>query len=456
MGACLLALPLTACSSGPVAARAQPDQPTRQRASTVLPRATFPLKIGPTGRYLVDRRGAPFLIVGDSPQALIGNLTESDAESYFADRRAHGFNTVWINLLCNSYTACRDDGSTYDGITPFRVPGDLSTPNARYFQRADAMIRLAARSGLAVFLDPIETGGWLDVLLANGRKKAYEYGRYLGSRYKRFPNIVWMSGNDFQTWTHPSDDAVALAVARGIASVDRNHIQTVELNYRRSSSLDDPRWRGVIGLDAAYTYYPTYAEVSKEYRRARHLPIFMVEANYELEHDYTGPETLRRQEYWTLLSGAAGQLYGNKYIWQFLDSWGDQLWTSGVQQLGYATKLFAGRRWFDLVPDFRHRVVTAGYGTFTADGNVNASDYVTAALTRDRRLLIAYLPTSRTVAVDLSKLQGRIRARWYDPTRGTYVPAARVSLAPAGERRFAPPRPNGDGDGDWVLVLTSR
>ena len=33
----------------------------------------------PTGRYLVDRSGVPFLISGDSPQTLIGDLTQSDA-----------------------------------------------------------------------------------------------------------------------------------------------------------------------------------------------------------------------------------------------------------------------------------------------------------------------------------------------------------------------------------------
>ena len=34
----------------------------------------------------------------------------------------------------------------------------------------------------------------------------------------------------------------------------------------------------------------------------------MVEASYEFEHDWKGPETLRRQEYWAMLSGASGQL----------------------------------------------------------------------------------------------------------------------------------------------------
>src|SRR5215467_80959 len=88
------------------------------------PRAAFPLKVGPTGRYLVDRRGRPFLIVGDSPQALIADLSEAQADQFFADRQSAGFNSVWINLLCNTYTGGRPDGTTYDGIAPFTTPGD--------------------------------------------------------------------------------------------------------------------------------------------------------------------------------------------------------------------------------------------------------------------------------------------------------------------------------------------
>ncbi len=179
---------------------------------------------------------------------------------------------------------------------------------------------------MAVFLDPIETGGWLDTLQANGVNKAYAYGRFLGKRYAKFPNIVWMSGNDFQQWSDPSLDALVLAVAKGIRSADTRHLQTIELNYNVSSSWDDTRWRPLLGLDAAYTYGPTYAEVLKEYDRQKSIPIFMVEAGYEFEQNsssisYGDPETLRRQEYWTMLSGAAGQFYGNKYIWQFLPGW---------------------------------------------------------------------------------------------------------------------------------------
>ena len=79
----------------------------------------YPLTQSANARYLVDRNNAPYLIIGDSPQALIVNLTTNQAAAFFADRAAHGFNTLWINLLCATYTGGRTNGSTLDGILPF-------------------------------------------------------------------------------------------------------------------------------------------------------------------------------------------------------------------------------------------------------------------------------------------------------------------------------------------------
>jgi hypothetical protein len=415
----------------------------------------YPLKVGPTRRYLVDQRNRPFMIVGDSPQAMTVNLSVADAEKFLANRRAAGFNTVWVNLLCAQYTGGREDGTTYDGIAPFRTPGDLDTPNEAFFSRVDAMMRTAAKYGIAVFLDPIETGGWMNVLRSNGLAKAYDYGRYIGARYRSFPNIIWFNGNDFQTWRRPADDALVLAVARGIKSVDPNHLQTVELNYEVSSSLDDDRWRPHIQVNAVYTYFATYAELLKQYFRPYFLPNFMVEANYEFEHWYSGPETLRRQEYWTMLSGAMGQLYGNKYTWQFLEGWENHLDTTGSKEMTYLVNLFSSLPWFRLVPDRNHTLVTAGYGTFAPTSRVDDTDYVTAARTSDGRLAMAYLPGIRTITVDLKKLAGKVRARWFDPTTGGYVPIAGSPFDNKRKVNFRPPGKNSDGDDDWILVLTA-
>jgi hypothetical protein len=439
-------------SSAPAPASVRPAPPATPLST---PPAAFPLKVGPTGRYLVDQNGRPFLMVGDSPQALIINLSETQAGRFFANREAAGFNAVWVNLLSDAYTGGRPNGTTYDGIAPFTRPGDLSTPNPRYFARADSMIRLAAKHNLAVLLDPIETGGWLGVLKRNGAAKAYAYGRYLGRRYRRYANIVWLNGNDFATWSQPVDDAVVLAVAKGIRSVDPDHLQTLELTLN-STSTDDARWRGILGLNGAYTWGPTYAEVANAYRAPGHLPVFTVEANYEGEHSYTGPQTLRRQEYWTLLSGATGQLYGNKYTWPFLSGWSSYLDTVGSRQMTFVTNLFSHRPWFDLVPDTGHRLVVSGYGTYSASGDVNSSDYVTAARTPDGRLAIAYLPTGHPVEVDLGRMADRrVRAQWYDPTNGTYTTVSGSPFAPSRRHRFTVPGKNHGGDADWVLVLTA-
>jgi hypothetical protein len=269
-----------------------------------------------------------------------------------------------------------------------------------------------------------------------------------------------MSGNDFQTWSNASDDAAVLAVANGIRSADSGHIQTVELNYLNSGSLDDGRWRSMIELDAAYTYLPTYAQVLTEYNRKPFLPVFMIEAGYEFEQNapyisYGDPAVVRRQAYWSILSGATGQFYGNHYTWQFADGWKDHLDTPGSAQIGYLVSLFGDRRWFRLVPDQAHKIVTAGYGKFSTSGSVRSSNYVTTAGTRDGRLVAAYLPTGDPVTVDMARLAGPVRAHWYDPADGTYVVISGSPFPNSRKVRLETPGKNADGDRDWVLVLTA-
>ncbi len=426
-------------------------------ANRALPLPVYPLKKSPNGRYLADAKGVPFLVAGDAPQALMVKLSEAEADLYFSNRVSHGFNAVWINLLCRPGTGGRKDGATYDGIQPFSTTDDLSTPNEAYFARCDRMLELAQRHGLLVILDPAETIDHLKILVANGPEKCRNFGRYLGQRYRRFPNLLWMSGNDFQTWRDPKNDEAALAVAKGIRDADPEHLQTVELNYELSGSLDDPNWESVISVTCAYTYYPTYAEVLKEYNRPNFLPVIMIESDYEFEQRATSA-VLRRQQYWSILSGATGQVYGSGPIWPFASNWKTALDSAGAVQMAWVKAVFEPRAWFDLVPDQQHKLVVAGYGTFDGtahEGNhyVMTSDYVTAGRTSDGRLAMAYLPSLRPLKIDLSQLKGPISARWYDPSRGIFVAIQGSPFPNSGQRYLIPPGNNGDGDGDWLLVL---
>jgi hypothetical protein len=439
-------------------------EPTETPTPEPTPTATGPgpLHVDPTGRHLVDQVGEPFLMTGDSPQALIGDLSESDAELYLSTRRAQGFNTLWINLLCNSYTGCREDGQTWDGIAPFTTAGDFSTPNEAYFARADRMLELAAEHGFVVLLDPVETGGWLRTLAANGEEKDFALGQYLGRRYAHFSNIIWLNGNDYlPSWDYW--DPFVTSVAKGIRDTDPEALQTVELSFFTSGSLDNPTWEPLIDLNASYSYNPAYIQVLEDYNRENFLPTFFIEGSYEDEQP--SPQVplgtlqqLRHEEYWSLLSGAAGQFYGHRDTWQFLcngrnadgdcvSGWKDHLESTGAKQMANVVHLFSGRPWQLLVPDQDHTLLTDGYGTFGQD------DYVTAARTPDGTLAMAYVPSDRSVTVDLTRMSGPVMARWYDPTRGSFTAIGDGPLANEAGVSLHTPGANGDAEGDWVLVL---
>ena len=430
----------------------------------------YPVKVGANGRYLVDQKGVPFLIVGDTPQGLMGHLSESQAESYFANRQAHGFNTLgWIDVACaGSDYRSNKEGSTPDGIRPYTgfVAGgkdfehyDLTKPNEAYFARLDRIVSLAAKHGLLVFIDPIETIGWLPTLRNNGLASAYAYGQYLGRRYKGFSNVAWLNGNDFNSWKDPKDDALVQAVAKGIKSEDPSHLQSVELNVCTSSSLDDPAWAALISLNGTYTYSPTYMQMLHSYNQKPVMPVYLLEAHYDWEDvgkppDFGTPAVLRREEYWTMLTGGTGQFYGNKYTWSFPPGWETHIDTVGVSQLTIWKEFFSSLPWQDLAPDQNHTVVTAGLGTYgNFDTRVSQSDYCTAAKTPDGSYVIAYLPTERTITVNMASLRAPAHARWFDPTHGTYTEVPGGPLANTGTRQFTPPGKNHEGAGDWVLLL---
>lgn len=421
--------------------------------------ATYPIKVSSANpRVLVDQNNAPFLLVGDSPHSLIVNLTVADAERFMYDRNTNGFNSLWIELLCEDSEAGRPDGSLLDGTQPFTntLGGglwDLTTPNEAYFAHVDTIVRLAATNGLQLLFNPLDTGGWTDTALTNGSARCRQYGQFLGNRYKDFPNIIWLHGNDFQTWRTASNNAAVSAIALGIKDTDTNHLQTVQLDFPVSGSLDSTNWAAIVNVDSAYTYYATYARVLQEYQRTNRMPVVMIEAHYEYQTNYYGDfgtaPVLRRQAYWTMLSGAIGHCYGNSAVWRFKPGWdAPAIFNSvGVTELKHSTALFQSRRWQAFEPDINHTVLTAGFGTFSTNSAVSSNNYATCARETNGHTVMIYAPTQRAMTVNLTKVSGtNALAWWFDPRSGT---ATNFGLyATTNSQVFTPPDTN-----DWVLVL---
>lgn len=407
-------------------------------ATTALADVAFPLKVSADGRRTVDQNNVPFLINGDSPWMLMVALTKAETTFYLDDRKSRGFNTILLELIENTYVG----PTNREGEAPFSVYGDFSTVNEAYFEHADWVINEALQRDMVVFVAPIFLGygcgadGWCQELAAAGPAEAREYGRWIGARYRDFPNIVWAMAGDTDTTLAGADEAHEAFIA-GLKETDDQHLITAHCS-RYNSSLDcyDEPW---LTLNGTYTDCSTAAAGSKtSYERIGRAPFLFFEGGYE--GDGTPSWCARAQAYWSILAGSNGHIYGNYPVWEFSSGWQSALGAPGGASLTHLYSLFTSRPWHLLQPDFDHNVLVAGYGAL-------GFDYAASALTTDRQTFIAYTPSQKTLTVDLSQIEGSdVRAWWFDPVSGI---ATLISDFPAnGTQDFTPP-----ASGDWLLVI---
>lgn len=452
-------------SSGGGITPASPSTPTSPSGSTGgtpapapapgVTDAVFPLQVAASKRYLVDAAGTPFLMQGDSPWSLMVQLTREQIDQYLDDRRARGFNTLLLNLI-EHYFANNAPRNAY-GDAPFLTPGDFSTPNERYFAHADWVLQRAKAKGFLVLLVPAYLGynggnqGWYSEMRANGSAKLREYGRYLGRRYSGYGNILWTHGGDYNT----PDRSIINEIVAGIREFDSTALHSAHCAPESAATVcaSGEPW---LQVDNIYTRGSIRAASLAEYNRTGTLPFFLLEGRYENEGDGT-EQRVRQQAYQALLSGAMGQMFGNNPIWHF-DSptglypvsitWQQALGSRGAQSMTHLRSLFAARPWWTMEPDAANTTLTSGLSSGT--------DLAVAARAADRSFAIAYMPSVRTITVNLGQLAGpKVNARWYDPANGTYVAVPGSPFLASGSQSFRPAGNNASNYGDWALVLES-
>ena len=408
--------------------------------------AAFPLHTEAGKRYLIDANGQPFFVHGDTPWSLIVQLTREQTDQYLEDRRLKGFNTILVNLIEHKF-ATNPPSNAY-GNGPFTVPGDFSTPNEAYFAHAEYVISKAAEKGILVMLTPSYMGfgggdeGWYQEMIAAGATKLRAYGQYVANRFAAYDNILWVHGGDFG----PAEKLLARAVVDGIRSVDAGVLHTFHCNRGCSALLYWGTSEPWLTVNNIYTGNDNVvSNAFAEYARST-MPFFLIEAGYEGEGS-NNEAVIRTQAYQTVLSGGGGHLMGNKPIWPFAAGWQTALNSPGATSLAKLKALFDSLPWWTLQPDTGNTFLTAGAGS----GGSRAVAAKAAAFA------LLYTPSVRALTVNLGQLTGpTVRARWYDPTNGTYttVPGSPFTAA-SGSQTFTPTGNNARGFGDWVLVLES-
>jgi len=182
---------------------------------------------------------------------------------------------------------------------------------------------------------------------------------------------------------------------------------------------------------------------------------------------------IRRQEYWTMTSGATGYTTGDhNWIVGWNTGWQSNLNNEAIKEFGYMATFFKVLPWYKLVPDYpSHSFVTAGYGTYqgvgvgggTYDRNCTwtwTNNYASAALSSDKLTGVVYIPnspsqTTSTVTVYMPSFStGSIKAQWFDPTTNTYTAISGSPFTNSGTQNFTTPSTaHSDGTHDWVLLL---
>ncbi|MFZ0427388.1 MAG: DUF4038 domain-containing protein [Acidobacteriota bacterium] len=404
------------------------------------PSSRFPLKVGPDGRHLVDRGGRPFLVHGDTPWSLTHNLTFEEAVSYMEDRVEKGFTA----LIVSAPDAYAPDGSHPDppdryGNFPF-IAGDITQPDEAYWQNVDRVLKKAEDLGLLVFFFPAYLGccddGYLRLFTENGVEKSRRYGRWIGDRYHGRLNLVWVLGGDRNV-----EDVrpIVSAIHEGIDETDPGKLHAV--HWAPETDPWAPFGEEWVDLYTAYTYGPVAARVAAEYLHLPTKPVILIETNYENDFNRKTAGDVRKYPYRAILSGAAGDFFGNKPLWFCGTGWERALDSPGSRYVALAGHFFRSLPWDRLAPDFERRFVVGGGGDFRSD------DGVQAAISREGGLAVAFLPSARRITVDLAILGGsRLSGWWFSPMTGRILEAGVESGR--GRIELAPP-----AAGDWVLVI---
>ena len=443
----------------------------------------FPVRPSANGRFLEDQRGVPFLVKGEAAWLALANLTEDEQETYLADRAAKGFNLVEVMLTNHDYTHPPNPvpPANRRGEQPFLRPGDLSRPNEAYFDRAVAFVDRAAARGIAVLLAPSYLGfdggeeGWWAVLNApeNTREVCAGFGTYLGKRFRDRRNLIWLAGGDFAPPPGSEGEARHAALVEAIrAEATQPWTGHWNVGHQGGISTDQKRFEALMELNGVYQYADTYRFAARAYDVHPPRPVYLLESTYEHEHPDSNTQPFRKAWWWTMVSGGAGVIWGNHFLWMcesarasyqatygdtdhVVSSWKAELESPGTHQILQLHRFFEALPWQRLVP------AEAGPG---APGRITGGQrwgqgHIAVASTPEGDLVVAYVPPTgsehRRFELDLSALPAPAQVRWFDPVAGTTRDGAALPAHP-GEVQFEVPGNNAGGADDWALLIEAR
>jgi hypothetical protein len=487
MGKLARCLGLLAAMAAPALGGAAPAEPRPAPLSALRPSAD--------GRSLADETGKPVFLLADTAWGLAQRLNRAQAEAYLRQRRAQRFNAVTFVLfvpgkneitpgLANVYghEPFARHGSTPDPTQPLTTPGsDPADPVAYdYWDHVDFLVRLTRQLGLYAIILPTWGSGVVGSYDGKSRDgvvfdaaNARSYGRWVATRYRDEPHVLWMLGGDRAAVEGAVDyRPVFRAMAAGLGEGAPGKL--VSYHPRKGAPQS-----GAFFHEEPWLAFNSIQEwpdrqlvrLAEDWARTPVKPTWLFEGRYEgyfrgnYKAEDWGEWQVRQQAYQTVLAGAFGHTYGHERVFGFGTDgvdWTQHLDTPGARSMTHLAQLmetlaaFAGSR----VPDQTLVDGDAGKAERTR------SDRISAARSAGGEVALFYSASGRPIRVRCAALApGPASAAWFNPRSGHWHVdgvetatlryfAQEIPRGPGSPvREFTPPS-NGPGQ-DWLLLLAA-
>lgn len=431
------------------------------------------LHVGGNGKYLFHGE-VPFFWMGDTSWLLLQRSSREEADAYLRNRADKGFNVIQTDFIHTVPQIDHYGSHAIENDTDFAKP--LTEGEYTYWDHVEYIISKAEELGLYMGLLPI----WGSSIVKRDYltvEAAAAYAHFVGQRFQKYPNIIWIMGGDVRGDVHPEIwDTIAPILksynperlicyhpfGRTSSSQWFNDREWLDINmfqsgHRRYDQRDLKSWDDLSGGDEWFGE-DNWKYVLRDHRRDVIRPTLDAEPSYEqipkgLHDPKEGlwqDHDVRRYAWWSVLAGACGFTYGSNAVMQFLKpcykpNYGaDCNWDEAVHHPGSGQVVLLKR----LMERFPYW--TGGPCQQMLEG-FEGEQYMRVSAFAGRDFAVFYDYTGRPFEVKLGMLSGeRVNAWWMDPSNGSlsYIGA----LENKGIHTFTPARRH-LGHNDTVLVL---
>ena len=474
------------------------------------------LRVSRNGRYLVREDGSGFFPLADTTWAIAWKLNRDEVEKYLRHRADQNFNMIALiafpsynsEVNANLYGDNPFEGKNgkWNPLRPIMTPGASPRKSMEYdyWDHLEYIIDASESKGMYVILLPTwgsyvagSWGGQNTSKIIFTSTNSYEYGCWIGQRFKNKTNVIWMMGGDRSAVYGDRDfravfRAMAEGVADGVNGVNEQNAQadfsTTLMSYHpRKWNPNSSEWFH----NDSWLDFNSIQDQPKDQIAATELdyglspakPTWLFEGGYESrargDEIYTDWQ-IRFQAYQTVFAGAFGTTYGSMNIYHFgigvsgLDEpvtseqssgWDASLNEAGASDMPHLYGLMTSMtndQFLDRIPD--QTLIDGDTGGMTgAEGT--RSNCVQATRGAKGDYAMVYSANGRSIRLNMDRLSSpMMNAFWFSPRDGKWRVQdtdfadpkpflENISGGPAAAiKEFDPPGDVGDGN-DWVLVL---